>query len=194
MNIVSTNTLKNFGYPDVVLEIISRFLDAVTDVYKGNEIGVLLVGSTSRGELCWSVLEDKITLYSDIEFLIAVDSNNNHIESMLSKRVESFTKLYDLGERFHIDYVVNKWSNLKRLQKKIFIFDSKSNGLDLTEFSVKNHLPEVKKSNLDFKELNDVLLHRMKAVINDIPQDGVIGRSSHNSFILSIAKDRKSVV
>jgi len=183
------NTIEKYDYPDIIFEVVSKFLDIVLDVFKEDEVGVLLVGSTSRGELCWSNLDANVVLYSDIEFMIAVNSESHIQKRELSDRVALLSSSYDLGERFHLDYVVNKWSKLKSLQKKIFIFDSKNTGIDLTEYHIKKHLPDVKKSNLDFKELNDVLLHRMKALINDIPESDIRNDILQQSFVLSIAKN-----
>lgn len=181
--------VKEYDYPDVVLKVLSEFISTVTDVLNGKKLGILLVGSTSRGELCWANIEGKLVLYSDIEFMLVVDHINKTCERELSRRINELSSSYDLGERFHLDYVVNKWSNLESMQKKIFIFDCKNVGIDLGENTIKSKLPVVNKENLDFKELNDVLLHRMKSLLNDVPEEIFEDEYDFRTFSLSLAKN-----
>ena len=154
--------MKDYGYPDIVFEVISKFVDTVTDIFDEQDVGVLLLGSTSRGELCWETDNQNITLFSDIEFMIVVNSETGYQKNELSRKVYELSGLYELGERFHLDYSVNRWGRLKKSHKKIFVFDAKNTGVDLTDNKVKIHLPDVTRHNLDFNELNDILLHRMK--------------------------------
>ena len=81
------NMVKQYGYPDVVFEVISKFLEIVSDVFENDDVGVLLVGSTSRGELCWQETNENIILFSDIEFIIAVHSESVYQKKELEVKV-----------------------------------------------------------------------------------------------------------
>lgn len=189
MNDVLKKMVKEYEYPCIVLEVLLKFVDIVSNVLAGKRPGILLVGSTARGELCWAEINGKITLYSDIEFLLVANNMNRTCERELSEKIHQLSESYDLGKRFHFDYVVNKWSFLKNAQKKIFIFDSKNSGIDISKYPVKPHLPDVSRENLDFKELNDVLLHRMKSLLNDVPEDIFCDSFDFRTFALSLAKN-----
>ena len=95
----------------------------------------------------------------------------------------------DLGNRFKIDYVVNSWESVPKLEKRIIIFDSKQCGIEYGSKEVAPLLPEVTRRNINFKELNDVLLHRMKALLNDVPVSIFSNSSGEKEFCMSIAKN-----
>jgi len=178
-----------YSYPEVINNAIQEFVNIVERRFRGQKTGVLLIGSASRGELCWGGSITEPVVFSDIEFFISVDNVSSAQYSLLSEDVEHAFSGLNLGERFHFDYTVIKWHDLPRLDKRIIVFDSKTCGIDLTHNSICDLLPEVTSESLDFHELNDVLLHRMKAIVNDIPSGMFNGNMDFTSFVLSIAKN-----
>ena len=179
---------KKFDYPCVIDDVIDEFILACKQVFAGDKLGILLVGSAARGELCWSMKKSSPYFYSDIEFIVVVEKMDGRCQAF-SKKIAELEQKRNLGKRFKIDYVLNNWAGIARLDKKIFVFDSKNTGIELGEHSVKVLMPDVRKDNLNFHELNDVLLHRMKALLMDVPDDIFDQKHEHDVFCLSIAKN-----
>lgn len=179
---------KKFNYPCVIDNVIDDFILACKKIFADDKLGILLVGSAARGELCWSMKESSPCFYSDIEFIVVVEKMDGRCKAF-SKKIAELERKRDLGKRFKIDYVLNNWTGITRLDKKIFVFDSKNTGIELGEHSVKLLMPDVRKDNLNFHELNDVLLHRMKALLMDVPDDVFERKHGHDVFCLSIAKN-----
>ena len=165
------NSIYKYSYPPIIYKVINEFLDICLSSFCNENLGVLLVGSTSRGEFCWLGDIDNPSLYSDIEFIVVVNDNEKKYEKMFRKKIDYMNENLDYGDKFKIDYVLNTWTGIKKVDKKIFIFDSRNAGVDLGKKPILCELPEVNILNINFKELNDVCLHRMRAVIHDTPED-----------------------
>ena len=179
---------ERFDYPYVIDDVINEFVLACHQVFAGDKLGILLVGSSARGELSWTMKESMACFYSDIEFIVVVEKMDKRSQSF-SKEVADIQKRRDLGKRFKIDYVLNDWDGIARLDKKIFVFDSKNTGIELGDQPIKPMMPNVNKNNINFHELNDVLLHRMKALLMDVPDDLFYQANEQDNFCLSIAKN-----
>lgn len=186
---MQVDRLNSYNYPIEINSIINEFVSIVEDLFTADKVGILLIGSAARGELCWSKLDNQTRVFSDIEFMVALNSITRRQRKILNDAVNKLGMKYSLGSRFHLDYVVIKWSLLSRLDKRLIIFDSKNTGIDLTSHCVKDLLPEVTRSNINFNELNDVLLHRMKSILTDVPKEIFFDKGIGNDFILSIAKN-----
>ena len=134
-----------------------------------NNPGVLLIGSTARGELSWVKKRESVQLFSDIEFLVAVTKKCRKKEQIFQQMISKLEAEYDLGDLFHIDYTIITWNTLPRLDKKFFIFECQQCGIDLGRYSIRSELPMVNRSNLNWRELNEVLLHRLNSILHIIP-------------------------
>jgi hypothetical protein len=180
---------SKFSYPNEVDEVVRSFVEICIDHFKTVNLGVLLIGSASRGELAWCYNQEKLSIYSDIEFLIVVPKKQLRGLAAFEAEVSRLNASLDLGNRFKIDYVVNSWESVPKLEKRIIIFDSKQCGIEYGSKEVAPLLPEVTRRNINFKELNDVLLHRMKALLNDVPVSIFSNSSGEKEFCMSIAKN-----
>ncbi len=186
------NTLIEYAYPEEIIGVVNEFVDIVNDVFNKQKSGVLLVGSAARGELCWEYSHKKLHMYSDIEFLVAVDYKENSLINNLKQQVADIESKCHYGEAFHIDYTVIPWPKLQKVDKKFFVFESKQCGIDLGNQSVSDCLPEINRSNLNWKELNEVLLHRMNSMLHAIPLslfDSTISEIESRTFALNLAKN-----
>lgn len=186
---VDISLAERFSYPPVIDEVISDFVSIAENVFGTLNLGVLLVGSVSRGELSWSKENDNICFYSDIEFIIVVDKKTALSMMNFAELVDLLDKKRELGHRFKIDFDVNTWDTIQKVDKKIFIFDSKNTGIDLGKKAVLPVLPIVTRENINFQELNDVLLHRMKSLLLDVPNVLFSDEKLVTDFALSIAKN-----
>jgi len=178
-----------YSYPEVIDDVISDFVDLCHHRLKSKRLGILLVGSASRGEISWVKQGDSYKFYSDIEFVVVVESVDKATQQLFAAEVSKLDDKRDLGERFKIDFVLNTWTGITAVEKKIFIFDSKNTGIELGNADVRPLLPTVTINNINFHELNDVLLHRMKALLAEIPVDLKSSNDGHDDFCLSIAKN-----
>ncbi|MCF6252183.1 MAG: hypothetical protein L3J75_13075 [Methylococcaceae bacterium] len=186
------NTLIEYAYPEEIIDVVNEFVGVVNDVFNKQKSGVLLVGSAARGELCWEYSHNKLQMYSDIEFLVAVDYKNNRLLNDVKQQVADIESKCPYGEAFHIDYTVIPWPKLQKVDKKFFVFESKQCGIDLGNQSVSDCLPEINRSNLNWKELNEVLLHRMNSMLHAIPLslfNSTMSEIESRTFVLNIAKN-----
>ena len=162
---------EKYSYPLVFDKVIDDFVRICESVFCSENLGILLVGSSARGEFCWRGNIDAPVFYSDVEFIVVVDRVDLKFKKKFHDQIKKLNSSLSFGVRFKVDYVINTWSGIKKAEKKIFIFDSKNKGIDLGVDSVVSVLPDVTIKNINFSELNDILLHRMKAVITDVPED-----------------------
>lgn len=188
----AVSKLQAFGYPSVLCEVIIGFSNCVHEVFSNQKPGILLIGSTARGELSWINELDKVQLFSDIELLVVVSNKDRDKEKAFSQLITELESKCDFGNLFHIDFTVITWEKLARLDKKFFIFESKKCGIDLSDKSVRPQLPDVNRSNLNWKELNEVLLHRLNSMLHVIPSSLFSCAMSGNEqrvFALNLAKN-----
>ena len=178
-----------YAYPANIDGVIDHFVASCQQAFGKDKLGILLVGSTSRGELSWSRKNDRLRFYSDIEFVVVVEKKIPYQQARFASLIEQYNKALDLGDRFKVDFVVNTWKGMCKVEKRIFAFDSKNTGIELGSVDVRPFLPDVSKATLNFHELNDVLLHRMKALLIDVPR-GIFNKVGDlDDFRLSIAKN-----
>ena len=180
---------ERYSYPLVFDRVINDFIKICESVFCSKKLGILLVGSSARGEFCWSGNIDAPVFYSDIEFIVVIDRADLKFKKNFHDEIRKLNSSLSFGVRFKVDYVINTWSDLKKADKKIFIFDSKNKGIDLSCNSVVSVLPDVTINNINFSELNDILLHRMKAVIADIPEDVFTSEEISPELCMSISKN-----
>jgi len=190
--VTNINILNQYAYPKEISTVVEQFVDIVNDIFSKQKIGILLVGSAARGELCWGYISNKLEMYSDIEFLIAIDYKNSQLLGDLKQRISELDARSAYGEAFHIDYTVIPWSKVKKVEKKFFVFESKQCGIELGKQSVRDSLPIVNRSNLNWKELNEVVLHRMNSILYAIPVslfESKMTAIESRTFALNLAKN-----
>lgn len=188
----SIEKFKSFGYPDEFNEVVSRFAICVNTLFCKYSPGVLLIGSTARGELSWAKKHDKIYLFSDVEFLIAISEKNKFLEKEFDRKVKRLELECNFGDLFHIDYTVIRRTKIPNLETKFFIFESKQLGIEFGIFPIRDLLPEVNRSNINWKELNEVLLHRLSAILHAIPKSYLNASMTENektTLALCLAKN-----
>ena len=159
------------GCPTALASVIRNFVNAARECFENQKVGVLLVGSASRGELSWRRIGDEVELFSDVEFVVGVEHKSPAQQQQIDKRVQEISRRADLGKLFHIDYTLIEWSNLPKLDTKFFVFESKACGIDLCTDKVSQYLPTTTLENLNRKELNEILVHRLSSIVHAIPPD-----------------------
>lgn len=188
----SLDRLQSYGYPPELCEVVTQFSEYAISHFSELEPGVLLIGSTARGELSWAKEGERVRLFSDVEFLIAVSDKDKIKEHEFYKEINKLESRHKFGDLFHIDYTIIQWRKLYRLDTKFFIFESKKCGIDCGLRSVSAELPTVNRSNLNWKELNEVVLHRLNSVLHMVPQslfDNTMTEKEKSEFSLGLAKN-----
>ena len=190
--LVAKNKLESYGYPADLCDVVHRFSQYVLEVFSELSPGVLLVGSTARGELSWTRETGDTQLFSDIEFIIALTKHNLIEEKRFEQIIIEMESEYNFGSLFHIDFTFITWKKLPRLDKKFFIFESKCCGIEVGHKLMACKLPTVTRSNISWKELNEVLLHRLTSMLHIIPESFFDAKMSSNDsqiFALNLAKN-----
>lgn len=177
-NRISNNLLLGFvdkyNYPPQVKE---QFEEIMSFIDSSRVKSVLLTGSTSRGELSYLTTNNRIELYSDYEFLII--SNSGVDPSDLLRLVEAYGELekkYSSNPLFHIDFSYIDIKSLRRTPLQLKHYETKENGITIYGENLKHLLPDITLKNLDFKDLNEVLIWRLWAMLLYMPKNLLAGK------------------
>jgi|GEM_PF-1118980 len=139
---------------------------------ENNIVSILLLGSLSRGEGTWNIVNNKLAIESDIEFFIV------HNPSLKTKKliVEKIDNIKDrilkkndiviLANTFHIDYSFINIKNLKSMEKKLLIYDAKKTGRIIYGKDIRHLLPEVNINNINLYDIKDILTHRAFSILD----------------------------
>ncbi len=162
-----------YGYPEAVREHFRRLL-AFVDGRKVSS--VILLGSTSRGEL--GVVEEgkEVTLFSDYELLVVGRGRAGRSESeRLRREWGRLEEEIRLGSPlFHIDFAYVPRARLRRLPRRWWTYELRQRGIVVFGEDCTEELPEVGLENLDYQELNEVLIWRLWALLLHLPMPGLL--------------------
>lgn len=182
----------NLGCPAPLATVIHKFVTELCACLPDQKVGVLLVGSASRGELSWQDTDDTIELFSDVEFLVGVERRDRTRQNDIDIRAKQIAQAADLGDFFHIDYTFIEWSKLPKLDTKFFVFESKECGIDLCPDELAPLLPATTPANLNRKELNEILVHRLSSIVHAIAPDffsTTLSADANQKLALNLAKN-----
>ncbi|KMY43014.1 hypothetical protein AC622_01005 [Bacillus sp. FJAT-27916] len=150
--------------------IVENYFEELIRIIKNSEysteISIILTGSLSRGEGSWTVIDETLELISDIEYVVVIEDSNNSME--IHQMIEDYneTAISVSNPFFHIDFSVVPKRHLKKLEKKLFIFETKVNGRVIYgEEDITSLLPTVTINNINFSDVFDIFNHRMFSII-----------------------------
>lgn len=165
---------QGFGYPDIVAEHLTEILATV----ESHISALMLTGSTARGELTCMAIEGSIRVMGDYEFLLVplapAAENSARIRASLAHLEEAWMKDHPLC---HIDVTILARRQLSRLPATLQTYENRINGIPLVGEDIRPAMRPVSLSNLDFKELNEILLWRLMALMLYAPKALVEGVS-----------------
>ena len=147
---------------DLYFQNISFF----NNKYYRGELSVILLGSLSRGEGSWYEENGNCRLLSDIEFFTIYPAGFKDFD-----KYENFVKACakevfgNQGILFHVDNTFILCSKLKKLERKLIIFDANNFGINIVGKNVINLLPKVSLNNINFYDIYDILAHRLFSVL-----------------------------
>lgn len=139
-----------------------------------NVLAVFLMGSCARGEETYFLNEngDK-EMMSDYEMLIIINSyfDTGTISDRLSElRNELINERH--SESFDLEWMFKSVIEIKRLDKRFIFFETKYYGkLVYGDIKLLDLFPEINIQNLNFSELNTVIIHRLYHVIRSMNSD-----------------------
>jgi len=140
-------------------------------------ISAILVGSASRGEMDVCERGETLEVRSDLELYVACRSPRRmkHDLAPLIRTLEN--EYVGRWPEFHIDI---SWMSLRRfrcLPRWLRHFELKTNGVTLAGRDILGLVPEVGLHNLDWRELNEVVLWRLLGLVARLPADWLAGRA-----------------
>ena len=116
---------------------------------------LILIGSCSRNEETYYLNE----MISDIEYICIFDIKNTDTQVVVSQCFDTVKSKYQ-----HVSIDISYYSSFraKNLPKRFIFFEAKTKGvLIFGEGKFFKEMPNVNLKNLDYFELNDILLHRV---------------------------------
>lgn len=142
---------------------ISKYIN---DYWNGDLI-VLLLGSMSRSEGTWMNIDSHDLIISDLEFFTI------HPKSFLDFRkyediIQTLGKEMFSGvvsDLFHIDNTFIEISKLRRVEKKLLIFDALQTGLFVVGKDIRSFFPKITIYNINLFDIRDILLHRVFSIL-----------------------------
>lgn len=171
-----------YGYP---MEISHKLDTIIATIQKNNPkvINVLLIGSTARGEFSYRIESDsQVSLWSDFEFLVVSEKEPNPDDrKKLSDLLQSLE--LDWGKDsplFHIDCSYISRKTLHHLPLWIRNYESKQIGKVILGQDIRSELPEINCDNLDYRELAEVILWRLWAMLLYAPKEWLFPKENVN--------------
>ena len=159
--------IQSFGYPP---EVESHFRIILDQLGPSNTLAVLLHGSTARGELTYQFNKNQIEYFSDFEFIVVVKRKAPDERAALQ---HNFQKLeLEIAQRnplFHIDFGYLSLKELRSLPPILRNLETKRAGVIIYGKDIRDEIPDVDLNNLDYKELNEVLLWRLWSILLYLP-------------------------
>lgn len=160
-------------FSDYPIQVIDHLV-TIKNIFSRSSINcLLLTGSTARGELTWSqTSQTDIKLMSDYEFIVVSelkpdDDDRLAIMDALHKCESEWQKNSPL---FHIDTCWLKASDLPKVAHTFQMFENKIASIVLAGHDLRSSLPEINLKNLDYKELNEILIWRLWAMLLYMPK------------------------
>lgn len=156
---------RGWEWPDSILELLS---DVAQACVHDDVLCALLTGSTARGELAIEQTGDAVRLRSDVELYVV--SAHQRVQPVIDSRMEQIVSRYaDQWPGFHIDVDYVAPRKLSALGPWIRHAELKANARVLAGIDLRPCLPTVDIGNLDWKELNEVLLWRLLSLVLQLP-------------------------
>lgn len=169
----------NYDYPKEIkrhLEFILKQIDEYLDL--DNVISVILYGSTTRGELSYTVEDGELDIFSDYELEVITETkvSRNKIDKLkksLARNAFGIT-----NPLFHVDISINTklsyWIKTK-LDRRIAIFETRENGVILYGDNLLDMLSDINLKKLDFGNINELVLIRLWMQLLYLPEGFIRG-------------------
>lgn len=170
-HIADLTFVEKYNYPTQIRE---HFEEILSNIDESKIESVILTGSTSRGELSYHTTNERLVLYSDYEFLIISKGGIDALDvERLAKAYRKLEKRYSTNSLFHIDFSYIDMSQLRSLPPHLKHYETKENGITICGRDLLHLVPDITLKNLDFKDLNEILIWRLWAMLLYLPNEFV---------------------
>jgi hypothetical protein len=161
--------VEKYNYP---IQIREHFEEILSNINESKVQSVILSGSTSRGELSYQTINERIVLYSDYEFLVISKGSVDPLESeRLAKVYRTIEERHSTNYLFHIDFSYIDVRRLRSLPPHLKHYETKENGITIYGRDMLHLVPDITLKNLDFKDLNEILIWRLWAILLYLPNE-----------------------
>lgn len=159
--------VNEFNYPPVVKSHFEEILSHI-DISKIESI--ILTGSTSRGELSYKPANGTISIYSDYEFLLVTKGRVDNLDAKrLSGIYAKLETVFSNTPLFHIDFVYIDKKRFANLPLHLKHYEMRENGKTIFGHDILKYIRQVRPNNLDFKDLNEILIWRLWQILLYMP-------------------------
>lgn len=158
-----------FNYPKEIEELLKKIIQ-VLDIR--GILSVIALGTLPRGELSFRLVDKKLQLFSDIEFVIIADGRINKKQQIILKRqLQELAKEFQPNNPF-FDIAVEFFSlrKFKKLPFKVRFYELKESGKVLLGQDVRNLIPEFNWGNRQIKDANNIILRRLFSILLHFPK------------------------
>ena len=163
--------VEEFNYPALVKEHFEEILSHINDLKVES---VILTGSTSRGELSYRATGERFIIYSDYEFLIVSKGKVDPADrDRLAKACQNLEENFSDSPLFHIDFSYIDRRSLRSSPHHLKHYETKENGITIYGRNLLHLMPNTTLKNLDFKDLNEILIWRLWAILLYLPNEFV---------------------
>lgn len=177
-------SIGNYEAESVVDTYFSEVKQMIMSSKFDDDISIVLTGSLARGEGTWTYVDNRIELISDIEYLV-VYSNKSALHEV-RKLINSFNDNYNFtNEHFHIDCSFILRKSLKKLDKKLFVYETKKMGQVLYGNDDLALIPDINQKNFYYEDLFDIINHRFFSIIKSVNKS----KNLHECSAYAIARN-----
>jgi hypothetical protein len=161
---INLDFCDNYKYPPLIKSLLLKVILQIGESVGWEQIySIILYGSTSRGELTYSV-NGELDLYSDFEFEVVTRKKTSKTVIERLKNRLARGKLGINNRLFHVDITFNTKAALylkRLLDRRIANYEMKENGKILYGENIIKSMPSININNLDIGNTNELILVRL---------------------------------
>ena len=151
-------------YPIEIKNHLCELFSLAIDCFDlNNLISILFIGSGSRCEMSFKVYQDKLDIFSDYEFVLIVKKQPLSCEvKIFNEKIKKLEEKWNVrSPLFHVDYGISKLFKFKLTPPTLWAYEAKEFGVVVYGDDVKKYLPEVTIDNIDYGNLNELIIVRL---------------------------------
>jgi hypothetical protein len=181
-------------YPIEIKTHLCELFSLAIDCFDlNNLISILFIGSGARCEMSFKVYQDKLDIFSDYEFVLIVKRQPLSYEvKIFNEKIEKLEEKWNIrSPLFHVDYGISKLFKFKLTPPTLWAYEAKEFGIVVYGENVKKYLPEVTIDNLDYGNLNELIIVRLWNMLLHVNNGFIKGTNNeYENFIIKFYYSR----
>lgn len=182
------------NYPKEIRSHLIEIFNVVTHIVSSdNLISVILLGSTARNEISYIKDVEGIDIFSDYEFIIIVKEkiDDKTLKDLKSQILNLEQKFGIKSPLFHVDFGVSTLMKFKFTPRTLWAFEVKDHGVTVFGEDVKKMLPTITIENLDFGNLNELIIVRLWNCLISLNNNFIYNNNSqYEDFVIKFFYSR----